>query len=192
MKTLLATLALSSLLSTTILAKDLIITDKISGGEAGITTQGFNMQIPIAETGDLSSPIDWDATFGMLKSRTNSYHTAGTNIQGSGTVYSIQNDGEAQYLVIGVEGRKKVINEFVEAVVRADYTARLGGTTMYSDYSETTGKLYDPNGGLNIATGANLLLGKNNKGQSLILGAEVSHNLNNDETIVTLKIGARL
>lgn len=192
MKIIFATLALTSLLSTTILANDLIITDKISGGEAGITTQGFNMQIPVVETGDSASPIDWDATLGMLKSRTNSYHTGSTNLQGQGTIYSIQNDGDAQYLVVGVEGRKKVINEFVEAVVRADYTARVGGTTMYSKYSEETGKLYDPNGGLNIATGANFLLGKNNKGQSLILGAEVSHNLNNDETIVTLKIGARL
>lgn len=185
MKKLVKSMAAASMLlvSLSTYAIDVAVEDKLAGNSDSYA-QAITISVPVAMTGDSANPIDWDLTVKMLDSNTKTGRFVSQNVDGHYISTAIE-DGSASYIVIGAAGRRMIINKYIEGVVKADYAYRTGGTTMYGQYSQKTGQLYNPYGGLNIGAGANLVL------DIVVLGASVERNIETDETIVKLSLGAR-
>jgi hypothetical protein len=144
------------------------------------TSQTIDIAIPV-----IHGEVNWDAIVGSETVSTRSGRYVSQNINGQSVGVAV-NDGGANYIVLGVQGRKYILDDIVEAVVKADYEIRTGGSTIYSNYSTSTGNMYDPNGGLSASAGINVNIDK-----SLVLGASVERNLVSGETFIKVKIGGR-
>ena len=167
----LATVLSSSFAAT---AADIRFDLKAFGDEKN-KTSGVALDIPIVETGSESFPIDWDATIGIIASQARS-----GSFKDGGTEAVAVADGNAGYIVLGVQGRKLILTDIIEAVVRADYAAQVRGSGELQKYN--------PNGGVNLAAGANVILGEKKK---LLLGATINRNLENKSTSMRIVLGGR-
>lgn len=170
-------------------AVDLKIGKKIDGDKDNIT-DSLSIEVPVIYANERTGSINWDATVAMSSSNTKNGRIIIQNIGGRDSIVVVD-DGAAGYFSLGVQGRKIILNDYIEAVVKADYSLRTGGSTMYSKYSKTTGAAYDPQGGLNVGIGANIIIGTGMVGRMGVVGATLEKNMESGEAIVKLNFGLR-
>ena len=173
-------LAVLSLLSFSSFANDITLGQSVAG-KNGEVTQILNINYTIVETGDADRPINWEASIGGISSRQSS-----DIVLRDADGHYTYTDGKAEYITIGGQARKLLNRSTLEAIVRADYAFRTGGTTEYSGYSLLNGSTYDPHSGLNLSAGANYIAHPR-----LGIGALVSKNIDSGTTQVRLSVGLR-
>lgn len=176
-----ALIVLAALSLNSAFATDITIARTTGDGDDD-NTSFMHLNYTLVETGDPERPINWEASVGSVVATESSDLYYVDELDG----HLISTDGRAEYITVGGQARKLINRETLEAIVRADYAFRTGGTTKWSGYSLHNGELYDPYGGLNVAAGANLIIHKN-----LGLGALVSKNINKGTTSVRVQLGFR-
>lgn len=123
---------------------------------------GYEVNIPIENTGDAYRPIVWDLSLAQVKAKT----ATGGFVQSESGQVAEYSDGEADYLIIGVGGRKVIIPQYrIEAVIRTTYGMLNQSKTAPNRHGIEN---YDPMGGVNISAGMGISLKRSSQNSNEI------------------------
>lgn len=143
---------------------------------------GFEVDIPIENTGDMYRPIVWDLSLAQVKAKT----ATGGFVQSESGQVAEYSDGEADYLIIGVGGRKVIIPQYrIEAVVKTTFGILNQSKTAPNRHGVVN---YDPMGGVNVSAGLGISLKRSSKNLNEIEGEFLQGDSELDGVMVHLMI----
>lgn len=151
----------------------------VANGDKTITTA--HMEYEVVETGDPLNPINWDATVGIIDA---SEKTGRSILRDQNEDFATFDPvkGDAIFGTVGIQGRKFIVKDLIEATLRAEYGFRLHDNDP--SYRELYGKDYDAYSGLNLSAGTAFILDK-----KYSLGGTVTRNMESGTTTVRIGLG---
>ena len=140
-----------------------------------------HVEYEVIETGDPLDPINWDATLGIMQAKE---YTGNAILREQYDTYNVSEPvrGDAVFGVIGIQGRKFLVKDLIEATIRAEYGFRLHDNEP--TYREFNDKGFDAYSGLNLSAGSAFILDK-----KYSIGGMLTRNMSSGTTTVRLTIG---
>ncbi len=150
-------------------------------GNTDIPMVAADIEFEVIETGDAENPINWDATLGLMQSSRDTHR--GILIE-STPEYTVSNpvNGNAVFATVGIQGRKFIVKDLIEGMVRADYGFRVHDND--ESYKDFYGQPFNDYGGLNLSAGASVIAAR-----KYAIGGMVTRNMSSGTTTVRMTLG---
>lgn len=142
-----------------------------------------HVEYEVVETGDPLDPINWDATVGIMQAKE---YTGRSIMREQNENYTSFDpvEGDAVFGTIGIQGRKFLVKDLIEATLRAEYGFRLHDNDP--SYKELYGKGFDAYSGLSLSAGSAFIVDK-----KYSIGGMLTRNMNSGTTTVRLTLGVK-
>ncbi len=158
------------------------VNHSVSTTDTQVLQMGVDYEV--FETGDSENPINWDATASIVQATRD---TGRAVLIESTPTYNVLDPvkGDAVFGTVGVQGRKFIVKDLIEGMIRADYGFRLHDNDK--SYGNYYGEGFHDYSGVNLSTGVSFIASK-----KYAIGGMVTRNMETGTTTVRLSVGFKL